>query len=108
MHYVNNELIGALYPTDPNKIIPSWHELLQNSGGGLNATLVHFIIGTMYIALPLLFLVLALWARLKISNAIMAAATQMQTPASEAGKEGGALARDIAIKAIKMIATKGK
>lgn len=108
VQYINNELIGALYPTDPNRIIPSWHELLQGSGGGLNATLVHFIVGTMYIALPLLFLVIASWAGLKISNAIMAAATQMQAPASEAGREGGALARDTAIKAIKMIATKGK
>jgi hypothetical protein len=108
VNYINNALIGALYPTDPSKVIPSWHELLQSSGGGLDGTLVHFIVGTLYIALPMLFLILASWAGLKISNAIMSAATQMQAPASDAGKEGGSIAKDLAMKTIKYITTKGR
>lgn len=107
VNYINNELIGALYPTDPNKIIPSWHELLQG-GSGLDATLVHFIVGTMYIALPMLFLILCSWAGLKVSNAIANTVGQMQLPASESGQEGGSMARDFAMKAIKFITTKGK
>jgi hypothetical protein len=62
----------------------------------------------MYIALPMLFLIMCSWAGLKISNAISNTVGQMQLPASESGQEGGAMARDLAIKAIKFIATKGK
>ena len=90
--YINNELIGALYPTDPSKIIPSWHELLQGSGGGLDATMVHFIVGTMYIALPMLFLILASWAGLKVSSAIMSSVNTMSGPSDAAGQEGGKIA----------------
>ncbi len=107
VHYINNALIGALYPADPNHIIPSWHELLQ-SGSGLDVVFVHFIVGTMYIALPLVFLTLMTWAGLKVSSAIMSAVTQMQGPSSEAGREGGVLTRDIAAKAIRTISTKGR
>ena len=108
VNYIDNALIGALYPTDPSKIIPSWHELLQSSGGGLDGTLVHFIVGTLYIILPMLFLMLASWAGLKISNAIMNAANDMHAPSDASGEAGGAMARNLAMKTIKFIATKGK
>ncbi len=105
VHYIDNELIGALYPTNANNMIPSWHELLQSSSG-LNQVLVHFIVGTMYIALPLIFLILSSWAGLKISNAVMSAITLMEAPASAAGMEGGALVRNFAIKTAKMAVAK--
>lgn len=105
--YINNSLIAALYPTDPKAIIPSWSELIQ-SGSGLDERFVHFIVGTMYIALPLLFLTLMSWAGLKVSASIMNAVGQMQSPASEAGQEGGAMTRSLASKAIRFVVTKGK
>ena len=96
----------SIYPTDPNNVIPALHDLLQNGGGGgLDAVFVHFIIGTMYIVLPMLFLVLSSWAGLKISNAIMSAVTGMQAPASAAGQEDGTMARSALSKAARLIAT---
>jgi hypothetical protein len=92
VHYIDNELISALYPTNPNSVIPSWHELLQ-SGSGTDQIFVQFIVGTLYIVLPMLFLTLASWAGLKISNAIMAAANEMRAPSDAAGQEGGMFAR---------------
>ena len=106
VHYIDNELIGALYPTDSSRIIPSWHELLQ--GGGTAQVLVHFIVGTMYIALPMLFLILASWAGLKISNAIMSAVNDMRAPSDAAGQEGGAIARSAITKTLRYLFTKAK
>ncbi len=104
--YINNALIGALYPTNPNQIIPSWHDLLQGDGGGLDAVFVHFIVGTLYVALPMLFLILASWAGLKISQGISGMVGQMQAPASEAGQAGGAIAKEAMMKALQFIARK--
>ncbi|MBX9706202.1 MAG: conjugal transfer protein TraG N-terminal domain-containing protein [Gammaproteobacteria bacterium] len=103
--YINNELIGALYPSDADHIIPSWHALLQG-GSGIDARFIHFIAGTMYIALPLLFLVLASWAGLTISNAIMGAVDNMKTPVSSAGQAGGEMMRNAAMKTATSVITK--
>ncbi len=104
--YIDNQLIAALYPTS-NNAIPNLRDILQG-GSGLNARLVHFIVGTMYLALPSLFLLLCSWAGLKISNNIANIVGQMQLPASDAGKEGGSYAKDMAIKTIKFIAKNGR
>ncbi|MBX9705200.1 MAG: conjugal transfer protein TraG N-terminal domain-containing protein, partial [Gammaproteobacteria bacterium] len=103
--YINNELIGALYPSDADHIIPSWHALLQG-GSGIDARFIHFIIGAMYITFPMLFLILASWAGLKISSAIMSAVTEMQAPVNASGQAGGGLARNAAM-AVMKATTKG-
>lgn len=90
--YLNNALIGALYPTDPQAIIPSWTELIQ-SGSGMDERFVHFIIGTMYIVMPLLFLTLMSWAGLKVSSVITSAINEMRSPGDAAGQEGGRIAK---------------
>jgi hypothetical protein len=92
--YLDNSLIAALYPTDPSAIIPSWHELIQG-GGGAEATFVHFIIGTLYIVLPLLFLTLMSWTGLKVSSAIMGAVSDMQAPGNVAGSMGASMASKV-------------
>ena len=61
---------------------------------------MHFIIGTLYIALPLLFLILMSWAGLKVSNAVMAVVNDMSTPSNAAGQEGGAIAKEWTLKGI--------
>ena len=90
---VNNNLIAALYPP-------------QSGAAGANMDFVHFIIGTMYVALPILFLILASWAGLKVSNSIMSAVNRMESPANDAGQEGGAIAKSALMSAIKFAATK--
>ena len=68
-------------------------EWLQGNGGGLNATFISFIIGTLYVALPLVFLTLMSWAGLKVSSAIMGALSGVDKVASSAGQEAGGLAK---------------
>lgn len=104
--YINNELIGALYPQNSHSLFPSWQELEQ--ANGLNAVFVHFIIGTLYLVLPMLFLTLASWAGLKISGAVVGSMSQMQAPASAAGQEGAAIIKSGVEKAVKLIVSKAK
>lgn len=94
--YVDNALITALYPQGGGLIaLEQW----LHDDGGLNKTFVDFIIGTLYIALPLLLLILMSWAGLKVSNAIMGAVTDMSVPANAAGTQAGAMAN----KAVNMV-----
>ena len=81
--YLDNTLIPALYPK--NRIF----------GGSDNAIFLDFIIGTLYIVLPMLFLILMSWAGLKISQSIMGAVTNMQSPGVEAGKQAGGVAKQV-------------
>lgn len=106
--YLDNTLIPALYPQSRSGGLLALEQWLHNNGG-LNVTFVDFIIGTLYIALPLLFLILMSWAGLKVSNLIMSAVTDMSLPANAAGKQAGAMGNKIvsaAINAIKMAITK--
>ncbi len=99
--YVDNSLIASLYPQGGSSIaLEQW---LHNNGG-FNKTLVDFIIGTLYIALPMLFLILMSWAGLKVSNAIMGTVTDMGTPANAAGAQAGAMAN----KAVNMVINAAK
>lgn len=90
--YLDNTLIPALYPQAGGTLaLKEW----LHSNGGLNVVFVDFIIGTLYVALPLLFLILMSWAGLKVSNAIMGAITEMKAPGDAAGNEAGMMAKKI-------------
>ena len=88
--YLDNTLLPALYPQ--GNAVTGLATFL-NDGGGMNKVFVDFIIGTLYIALPLLFLILMSWAGFKVSNAFMAAISEMKAPGNAAGKQAGAMAQ---------------
>ncbi len=98
--YLDNTLIPALFPPaeagNPLQGFVTW---LQGGyiGGydNLNEAFINFIIGTLYIALPVLFLVLLSWAGLKVSNAIVGALSSMQAPAEAAGAQAGSMAKKV-------------
>lgn len=98
--FINNALIGAIYPVNPN--YPTWHALLQMKGG-IDATLVHFIIGTLYIVFPMLFLALAGSAGLKISQSIAGMMNQMQAPTSQAGQEVAGFVKAQAVNVVRQL-----
>lgn len=106
--YLDNTLIPAIFPASHAGGTQGFIEWLEGDNIGasynLNATFFDFIIGTLYVALPLLFLVLMTWAGLKVSHAIMGAMSQMNAPGADAGNRSGALAD----KAIMMAANVAK
>ncbi len=85
--YLDNTLIPAMFPQEEGS--SSFAAWLQ--GAELNTTFVDLIIGTLYIVLPMLFLVLMSWAGLKVSSAIMSALSTMKEPGDVAGDQAGKL-----------------
>jgi hypothetical protein len=87
--YLDNTLIPALY-SNPN---PVKGFVAFLAGSRSNSEFLDFIIGTLYVALPMLFLMIMTWAGLKVSNSIMGAVSEMKKPGDAAGAQAGNLGR---------------
>ena len=92
--YLDNTLIPAMYSigAETGNSAQGMSTWLMGGGSNPNETLVDFIIGTLYIALPLLFLVVMTWAGIKVGNTIMNAVGDMKAPGDAAGNKAGAFA----------------
>lgn len=89
--YLDNTLIPTIY--EQSGTTAALKEWLV--GGNNNAVFVDFIIGTLYIALPMLFLMIMTWAGLKVSNTIMNAVNDMKAPGDAAGNQAGSVAKSL-------------
>ena len=86
--YLDNTLIPALY-TRPDFTM----KLEAVLAGSINdQVFVDYIIGTLYIALPMLFLMIMTWSGLKVGNSMMSALSEMKAPGDAAGNKVGTLA----------------
>lgn len=88
--YLDNTFIPAMFNHGSTmQGITDW----LTGAASANETLVDFIIGALYIALPMLFLIILTWAGIKVSGSIMSAVSDMKAPGDAAGAQAGALAK---------------
>lgn len=100
--YLDNTLIPALYTRPDFKL-----KLEAVLAGSINdQVFVDYIIGTLYIALPMLFLMMMTWGGLKVGNSIMGAISEMKSPGDAAGSKAGALANYLVKPGVGMILKK--
>ena len=92
---INNWLIEAIYPST-DSIPLSIFSILRVGENSVQQTFLHFIVGTLYLALPFIFLMLMGWAGLKVSTNIMSTVNNMQAP-GDASAEAGSSAMKRAV-----------
>lgn len=93
-HWVDQVLMQSLYP--PAGIFE------VNGQGTYNQIFTDMLIGTMYVALPLLFLMVMSWAGMQAGNALSGIFGSMTSVADRAGNQAGALARSAISKITKI------